>query len=105
MGENLGAQKAQEGLLGSRKEAFLTTGLAAISPSCGTNVNHYFRFSSPSASRDLASQLGSHCKSLALSLEAFRFVSSCGLKESFPSGSEGKESACKAGDPGSVPRW
>ena len=71
MGENLGAQKAQEGLLGSRKEAFLTTGLAAISPSRGTNVNHYFRFSSPSASRDLASQLSSHCKFLALSLEVF----------------------------------
>lgn len=54
-------------MFGSRKEAFLITVSVMSSPSCGTNVNHCFDFSSPPASRSLAGQLGSHCKSPTLS--------------------------------------
>lgn len=51
-----------------------------VLPSCGTSVNHHCGFSSPSASKDLAGWLGSHCKCLALSSESLHFGFSCGLK-------------------------
>lgn len=52
---------------------------ASVSPARNTHGN-YCLISPPSVYRHLASQLGSHCKSLGFSWDHLPFASSCGLE-------------------------